>query len=95
MSLNISLQVRAGVDIPTSPTLAGPYFRGALIRWAGHHPTKSDQIDGWCVQLLSRLRLEREDRKYLWEKKLVPQPGIEPLPFACEASAPLSHHDQW
>ena len=37
---------RAGVDSPTSPTLAGPYFRGALIRWAWHHRTKSDQIDG-------------------------------------------------
>ena len=29
---------RAGVD---SPTLAGPYFRGALIRWAWHHRKKS------------------------------------------------------
>ena len=38
----------------------------------------SDQIDGWSVQLLTR------DRKFLWEKKLVPQLGIEPLPFACE-----------
>ena len=43
---------RAGVDSPTSPTLAGPYFRGALIKWAWHHRTKSDQI-GWSVQLLS------------------------------------------
>ena len=75
---------RAGIDSPTSPTLAGPYFRGALIRWAWHRRTKSDQIDGWSVQLLSRRRFER---KYLWEKKLVPQLGIEPLPFACEASA--------
>ena len=63
------------------------YFRGALIRWAWHHWTKSDQIDGSSVQLLSQLRLEREDRKYLWEKKLVPELGIEPLPFGCEASA--------
>ena len=45
--------LRAGVDSPTSPTLAGPYFRGALIRWAWHHRTKSDQIGGWSVQLLS------------------------------------------
>ena len=75
---------RAGVDSPTSPTLAGPYFRGALIRWAWQRRTKSDQTDGWSVQLLSRRRFER---KYLWEKKLVPQLGIEPLPFACEASA--------
>ena len=50
-----TIRVRAGVDSPTSPTLAGPYFRGVLIRWAGHHRTKSDQIDGWSVQLLSRL----------------------------------------
>ena len=47
------VESRAGVDSPTSPTLAGPYFRGALIRWAWHHRTKSDQIDGWSVQLLS------------------------------------------
>ena len=61
-----SLYYRAGVDSPTSPTLAGPYFRGALIRWAWHRRTKSDQIDGWSVQLLSQRRFER---KYLWEKK--------------------------
>ena len=60
---------RAGVDSPSSPTLAGPYFIGVLIRWAWHHRTKSDQIDGWSVQLLTRRRLEREDRKDLWEKK--------------------------
>ena len=40
----------AGADSPTSPTsptLVGLFFfRGALIRWAWHHRTKSDQIDG-------------------------------------------------
>ena len=31
-----------------------------------------------------------------WKKKLVPQVGIEPLPFACEASAlTTDHHDRW
>ena len=33
---------RAGVDSPTSPTLAGPYFRGALIRWVCQSPTDMD-----------------------------------------------------
>ena len=42
---------RAGVDSPTSPN---HYFRGALMRWAWHPGTKSDQIDGWTVQLFSR-----------------------------------------
>ena len=35
--------------------------------------------DEWSVQLLTRLRLEREDRKYLWEEKLVPQHNWELL----------------
>ena len=39
--------------------------RGTLIRWAW-------QMD---VKLLTRQRLEREDRKYLWGKKLVQQQG--------------------
>ena len=43
-------------------------------------------VDGLFNYLL-RQRLEREDRKYLWGKKALPQLGIEPLPFACEASA--------
>ena len=30
---------------------------------------QTNQIDGWSVQLLTRRRLEREDRKDLWEKK--------------------------
>ena len=37
----------------------------------------------WSVQLLSRGKIENT----CWKKKLVPQLGIEPLPFACEASA--------
>ena len=71
---------RAGGD---SPSLAGPYFRGTLIRWAWHHQTKSDQIDGWSVQLLRGWKGKIE--KTLGKKKLMPQLGIEP--FACEASA--------
>ena len=40
------------------------------------------------VQLLTGQRLEREDRKYLWEKKLLPQ-ELNPylVLVKCEASA--------
>ena len=44
----------AGLALIVRPVRPWPdqYFRGALIRWAWHHRTKSDQIDGWSVQLL-------------------------------------------
>ena len=50
----------------------------------------SDQIDGWSVQFY----LLTEVGKGRWEKKLVPQLGIETLPFACEASA-LTTEPPW
>ena len=48
--------------------------------WVCQSQIKSDRIDGlsvWCWK--------GKKEKYLWEKKLMPQLGNEPLPFACEA----------
>ena len=86
------LPVRAGVDSPTSPTLAGPYFRGALIRWAWHHRTKSDQIDGLFNYFLDGGSKENTCGKksscHNWE--------LNPfLLLVKQMHKPLSHHDQW
>ena len=50
--------------------------------WVCRSLTKSDQIDVW-----SNKGWKGNKEKYLWEKKLMPQLGNEPLPFACEESA--------
>ena len=53
---------------------------GTVAQSSGENPTKL--MDGLFNYLLGKGR-----RKILVGKKALPQVGIEPLPFACEASA--------
>ena len=51
--------------------------------WVCRSLTKSDQIDG----PFGRAEVGKGRKKNSCGKKLMPQPGNEPLPFACEENA--------
>ena len=72
VSFKVNVLSRAGVDSPTSPTLAGP---GVLIMWVCRSPTKSDQINGLSD------RGWKGKKENTSREKLTPQLGNEPLPF--------------